>query len=145
MIPFSSLHQTHLSHCHPGDLGPLCWEATSNFLTSWWIWKGNIWKAGDVFHKLSNRFHVVLEHSGSRECPQQLDGSWWLTFVLNPHAEELRHGHSSVLCFYSGAHFPATLEGQMLLFLSEGVIKGGRETTQADQRFGCSLPESPCG
>lgn len=41
--------------------------------------------------------------------------SRWLTFVLNPYAEELRHDRSSVSCFHSGAHFPAVLEKQMLL------------------------------
>lgn len=58
----------------PGDLGPLHGEATLYFLTSPWIWKGNIWKADDIFHKLPSRFCVVLENVYSRECPQQRDG-----------------------------------------------------------------------
>lgn len=64
----------NLSHVRkgisPGDLGPLHREATLYFLTSPWIWKGNIWKADDIFHKLPSRFCVVLENVYSRECPQ---------------------------------------------------------------------------
>lgn len=41
--------------------------------------------------------------------------SWWLTFVWHLYAEEPRHDYSSVSSFHTGAHFPATLKGQMLL------------------------------